>query len=189
MPGDVFRVLAVCTGNLCRSPMIERVLAARLAEPGGGAWWEVSSAGTHAVDGESMHPYTAEVLAESGYDTGGFAARRLDVDLLADADLVIAATAGHRATALDLWPAGLGTVFVLSELAALSTMAERPRPAPSLAARARAAVVCAGAARSRTGGGRPRDLDDPMGLRLPAYRRCLDEVERDVGLVAGLLLP
>ena len=57
-------VLAVCTMNQCRSPMIELLLRrAAAAEPA--LDWSVSSAGTHAFQG-ATGPLAAEMLAERG---------------------------------------------------------------------------------------------------------------------------
>ena len=51
------RVLVICYGNLCRSPMAEGLLRARL-----GAEWEVCSAGTNAYGGDSPSPLGCEAI-------------------------------------------------------------------------------------------------------------------------------
>ena len=55
MPQEVFSILAVCTGNVCRSPAVERLLASKL-----GPTVSVSSAGTHALVG---HPISEPMAA------------------------------------------------------------------------------------------------------------------------------
>jgi protein-tyrosine phosphatase len=88
-------VTFVCTGNICRSPMAEKVFRAALAEAGLADRVEVTSAGTggwHA--GEPMDTRAAEVLAAHGYDTA-HTARQLDAHALS-ADLLVALDAGHR---------------------------------------------------------------------------------------------
>jgi len=54
-----FRVLHVCTGNICRSPMAEHLMRAGLQQRlgGGAAAFEVASAGTMGFAGEPMQPY------------------------------------------------------------------------------------------------------------------------------------
>ena len=87
-------VVFVCSGNICRSPVAEKVFRARLAEAGLEDAVEVSSAGVgswHA--GEPMDPRAASTLRERGYDTT-HTARRIDGGQL-DADLIVAATEDH----------------------------------------------------------------------------------------------
>jgi protein-tyrosine phosphatase len=110
------QVLVVCTGNVCRSPYIERRLRHDLA----GAGIEVSSAGTRALVGHDMDPSTRNCLRHSGgADIGAFAARELTASLVRDADLVLTAAREHRAVAVRLHPAAVARTFTLRDLADL----------------------------------------------------------------------
>jgi protein-tyrosine phosphatase len=87
-------VTFVCTGNICRSPMAEKIFLGHLREAGLADEVRVSSAGTggwHAGD-EADHRTTA-VLRAHGYPVGHRAAQ-VDDDHL-DADLVVALDTGH----------------------------------------------------------------------------------------------
>jgi protein-tyrosine-phosphatase len=102
-----FRVLHVCTGNICRSPMAE-LLMRRMLDRG---WPEqaerfvVESAGTWGHAGSPMEPHALTVLADHGVDGEAFRARELAAEHVAGADLVLAATREHRAAAVVLYPA------------------------------------------------------------------------------------
>ena len=88
------RILIVCSGNICRSPMAEVVL--RHLGRQAGLDLAVDSAGTggwHA--GEPMDPRAAAALAAAGYDATGHLARRVEQQWLAERDLVLAADRGH----------------------------------------------------------------------------------------------
>lgn len=66
-----YRIAVVCLGNICRSPIAEKVLAARLQNAGLGHLVEVESAGTagwHA--GEAADPRSELALQKAGYDFG-----------------------------------------------------------------------------------------------------------------------
>src|SRR5512144_374699 len=116
-----FRVLFVCTGNICRSPFGERLLRARLAERLGpdAALVEVGSAGVQGLVGEPMDPLAAAVLLSHGGDPTGFAGRRLDAGLVRGADLVLAANRKHRASIVRLDPTAVRKTFTIRELARL----------------------------------------------------------------------
>ncbi|WP_285654833.1 low molecular weight protein-tyrosine-phosphatase [Actinomycetospora sp. NBRC 106375] len=87
-------VVFVCSGNICRSPVAEKVFRAKLAEAGLSDGVEVSSAGIgswHA--GEPMDRRAAAILRERGYDTT-HTARQVERGQLG-ADLLVAATDDH----------------------------------------------------------------------------------------------
>ncbi len=97
MPGSTpLRVVFVCTGNICRSPMAEIMARRAFDEAGLGDRITVSSVGTggwHVGDG--MDPRAAAELAEHGYDTDHAAAQLATSDH--SADLLVALDSGHRA--------------------------------------------------------------------------------------------
>ncbi|WP_202867973.1 low molecular weight protein-tyrosine-phosphatase [Kribbella sindirgiensis] len=85
----------VCTGNICRSPMGEVVLRAKLAEAGL-AGVEVTSSGTGGWHvGDRMDPRAAAALRRRGYDGSAHRARRFQRTW--DRDLVLAMDSGHLA--------------------------------------------------------------------------------------------
>jgi len=88
MPGSQ-RVLFVCAGNICRSPMAEAFLRRLIDERPGLRHVEVFSAGTIASDGAGPLAQTVRVMqTDHGIDLTGHRARRLTANL--DADLVLA---------------------------------------------------------------------------------------------------
>ena len=60
-------ILIVCTANICRSPVVEVLLKARLAERNLDDW-QVSSAGTWAYDGRRPSELSELLMSEQGYD-------------------------------------------------------------------------------------------------------------------------
>src|SRR5690606_41860023 len=89
------RVMTVCTGNICRSPMAEVVLRERLVEAGLDGQVEVDSTGTTGYEvGSPMDPRARKVMREAGYtDPGidGHRARQVRAADLGERDLVLAA--------------------------------------------------------------------------------------------------
>jgi protein-tyrosine phosphatase len=120
-----FRVLFVCTGNVCRSPFAEiltrHLLRARLGQAA--SRFVVASAGVQGVAGAGMHPDSRAELAPWGLHgaaSGTFVARRLDASMVDAADLVLGAGQRHRRSVVECSPAGLGTTFAVREFARLA---------------------------------------------------------------------
>ncbi|MEV6073087.1 low molecular weight protein-tyrosine-phosphatase [Nocardia sp. NPDC052001] len=92
--GDL-HVTFICTGNICRSPMAEKMFAAHLERAGLADRVRVSSAGTGSWHiGDEADPRTNAELRSHGYPVGHSAAVIGDDHL--DADLLIALDTGHE---------------------------------------------------------------------------------------------
>ena len=91
-------MLIVCTGNVCRSALAERLAHAYLYEKIGdrARAFRIVSAGTRAVVNSGMHPDSALVLGGFGASPGDFRARQFDDPMAAEADLVLTMTRAHR---------------------------------------------------------------------------------------------
>ncbi len=113
----MLKVLIVCTGNMCRSPMAEGVLRHLLPPGGAPVRIQVSSAGTHTRDGYPPTPEAVQVCAQAGIDIGQQVSRQLTAEIVAGADLVLAMESHHRDDARDLDPDGAAAIEILSGFA------------------------------------------------------------------------
>lgn len=124
---DVFRILVVCTGNICRSAQAEQLIRARIAQeyPELAPAVEVGSAGTSALVGAGMPAEAAELSQQYGGDPNGHAGHQLAVDHVRAADLVLVMAAEHRSAVARLLPRASRNTFLLTEFAALLENAEQ----------------------------------------------------------------
>ena len=132
-------LLFVCTGNICRSPVAERlatVYATRDAIPE----LRASSAGTRALIGHPVHPDAARALEALGGDASSHTARQVTAKLLMAADLVLTMSTAHRNYVLELAPRQLNRTFTLQEAARLASQGGTRELADLPAVRAQASA-------------------------------------------------
>jgi protein-tyrosine phosphatase len=123
-----FEILAICTGNVARSPLMVALLADGLRSALGpdAEAIAISSAGTRAVVGADMAPEARRAAARLRVEAGPHRGRQLTAELVASADLVVTADRGHRREAVELQPPASARAFTLLEFAELVREADRP---------------------------------------------------------------
>ncbi|TLQ43699.1 arsenate reductase/protein-tyrosine-phosphatase family protein [Streptomyces marianii] len=185
--GGTFRILHVSTGNVCRSPITERLtrhaLSHRLGDPLAGGLL-VESAGTWGHEGAPMEANAATVLTDFGADPSGFTGRELLDEHVIRADLVLTATRDHRAQVISMGhSAGLRT-FTLKEFTRL-VRAIDPATLPDpdhdgVVERARALVRAAAALRGwlLAPSAEADEVYDPYGGPITFFRSIGDEIHQ-----------
>lgn len=95
------KLLFVCTGNTCRSPMAEGIYNAKAVLLG---LPPAESAGIFAVPGDPATPYAITAAADYGADLSAHQARPVTAELLAACDLVLCMTPSHLAALTNRFP-------------------------------------------------------------------------------------
>lgn len=112
------RILFVCKGNICRSPMAAAMLRQR------GLDLDIQSAGLAAMEGFPVDPAAERTLLAHGISASDHMARQINSAILDSAELVLAMEKRHVAALLALSPALRGRVFLLSRWSGGSDIAD-----------------------------------------------------------------
>lgn len=124
---NIFQVLFVCHGNICRSPMGEYILQDMVNRMGVSARFEIASAATSTEEiGNDVYPPARRVLEAHGVPCGHRRARQLrKVDAVYDFIICMDAANVRNARRI-LGPAAEGKVVRLNEYRGLQTDVDDP---------------------------------------------------------------
>ena len=95
------KIVFICTGNTCRSPMAEYLLK-KVLKKEKLRGFKVCSAGVGAKKGDLMNPKTAQVLEEKGMTIGKFTSTPVNDKLLQDAFAFVCMTERHADYLMDM---------------------------------------------------------------------------------------
>ena len=173
-PAEPFGVLFVCTGNICRSPTAE-ALARRELERHPGVPIQVSSAGSHALEGNPAASRSMLAAATRGASLERHFARELTRRRVRAADLILCMAAEHRPFVLSYDRAAAGRTFLLATFARVAGQWDWLATSP-------AGLVALAAEHAREQDG--DDIDDPLGQSPDAYAACAERLD---GLVTPVI--
>ena len=113
------RIIFVCTGNTCRSPMAEYLLRELIqnSEELDQENWEIISAGISAVKGVKANEKTEEVMSELNIDTSGHLTRGIDDIDLNKSDIILTMSRKHSRFLILEHPDLADNIFTLKEFA------------------------------------------------------------------------
>ncbi|TXJ04379.1 MAG: hypothetical protein E6Q27_08245 [Aeromicrobium sp.] len=174
--GDGGRVLVVCTGNICRSPAAEFLLA-RSQAFGPGA--SIESAGVGAVVGSGVDkPMRAVLDRIPGIDANSHVARQITPELIDSADLIITMSTGQLSKVHSMAPQAFGKAFTLRELAHLVRLHGRALSLSELHAR-----------RSTFPRGVSKEIADPYRRGNAAMKKSVLEIIHAIEMLTSVPAP
>ena len=107
------KIIFVCTGNTCRSPMAQALFAKKVAE--GNLPVEVESRGTSVYGDEVINPRAVEALATVGITGVEHTARQLTKEDILDADIILTMTQQQKFSITKIFSDYKFKVFTLAE--------------------------------------------------------------------------
>jgi protein-tyrosine phosphatase len=182
---SAFTILTVCSGNICRSPIAQQLLRARLADAP--TPFQVLSAGTIAASGQHM---TDEAVAQSrrfGGRPDGHLSTPLSERLIARSQLVLTATRDHRAAVASLLPRASRVAFTLNQFARLAASIDLAELASLASPIDRVAAVAAQRGYAQPETPEDDDIEDPYLESIEVYERVAVQIDRDIAVIAAAL--
>ncbi|WP_044641340.1 low molecular weight protein arginine phosphatase [Risungbinella massiliensis] len=150
----MLRVLFVCTGNTCRSPMAAEMMRQLAKEYQ--VEVEVKSAGIAAFPGSPASDHTQTILRDKGW-SDHHVAQSMDQKLVDWADIVLTMTSYHRDVIREHYEASLPKTYTLAEYAHSLSPSEQAM--------------------------KSIDIQDPFGGDLSIYRQCGEEIEEAIRII------
>ncbi len=175
--GAPFDMLFVCTGNICRSPTAE-ALARRELERYPGVPLQVSSAGSHALEGNPAASRSMLAASTRGASLERHFARELTRRRVRSAGLILCMAAEHRPFVLSYDRSAADRTFLLASFARVAGQLELLAGSP-------AELVALAAEHGREQDG--DDIDDPLGHPAEAYAACAERLDRLITPVMAAL--
>jgi len=157
------KIIFVCTGNTCRSPMAQAMATQIFAEAG--LECEVLSAGVNAWANQPASRHAISAMEEGGLCLLSHKASVVSDALLDGATLVLTMTGGHKAMLVMEYPGVADIVFTLGEYA----LAEND----GVGAQKHVYAI---------------DVSDPFGGSLEEYRACATQIREMLVRVAARLM-
>jgi protein-tyrosine phosphatase len=180
------RLLLVCTGNQCRSPMAMTLARAWFDEHDGAAV-DIESAGTMLdADGRPASDGALRSMEKRGLDLADHISRPVSVDMVERADLVLTMERAHVRALVTMEPDAYPRTFTLLEFARRSATVQ-PRRSDQPLADWLVEVQTGRTPRDLLGASDEDDIADPIGRRQGHYHRCADQIDEalDASLTAA----
>jgi len=120
------KILVVCIGNICRSPLAAAMLQNALPEK------IVNSAGLHALEGNDIEPTARRTAENHGETLQQHSATQLTSELVNDHDLILVMEQRHRDEIGRRYPEALAKTMLYGQWANLPNIPDPYRKSPEV---------------------------------------------------------
>lgn len=164
------KVLFVCTGNVCRSPMGELLLPKYMPD------LESDSAGTRGLDSHAIASSSAKIMTAHGIDPSAFRSKRITPQLANGSDLILCFEHEQRNEISVIAPVAARRTFLLNDFANMCAYCKEQGYMEGDTREERLASVIDNASMIRPMIPDTDNIEDPMGKDFPVYERAYSEI-------------
>ncbi len=179
------KVLFVCTGNICRSPMGELMFPLFFHDNS----ITTDSAGVQGLIDSPIDPSSARLMQMDGIDASTFRSKRLTPQLAMGSDLILCFTEHQRKKIVELAPRSRSRTFLLTDFADLCTYCHNNNLIQGSTLKNRLDSVLANASLARPMLPKAHEIDDPYQQDFPAFETAQTQIGEAFANIAAALEP
>lgn len=181
----MLRVLFVCTGNICRSPMGELMFPLFFYSNDIVA----DSAGIQGLPNSPIDPSSARLLAADNIDTQEFRSKRLTPQLALKSDLILCFTQRQRTKIIELAPRARSRTFQLNDFTTLCEYCRMHALISGDDTKERLNSILKNASLAQAHIPPTQDIDDPYRKDFRVFESAHKQIQQDIAEIASALEP
>ena len=179
------KVLFVCTGNICRSPMAEFMFPLFFHADS----ITSDSAGVQGLINSPIDPSSAFILKQDGIDASSFRSKRLTPQIALSSDLILCFTERQQKKIVELAPRSRSYTFLLTDFADLCSYCDNNNMIADITLENRLASILANASLVQPLLPPAKEIDDPYRKDMAAFKAAHQQIGDSFACIAAALEP